>query len=560
MQSSLTSRGYHADIRGRRNLIGATDKSAKVILPRLHSTPPPTFSNLTVGGGLDAGSPITFSHVSAGENRELLIFIDFGGLNAVPIFAITSVTYNGVAASFVDSQLSNGTLRGAVHLYHLTAPAIGTNNVVVTYTNTTTSASDVIRVYAVSYTDVDQTTPYSNVTKNSGSSAAPTVTQTSAAGRTTVVGVVDGSAITSVNQTLRVIRNDNSSSGGGNSAVAEAVGATSVTTTWAAGNDDWGIVSLSLNPVAAGGVATTVGSSTGLGVASGNGIDANGGTISTVGSSTGLGVASGNTQNIVQSVGSSTGLGVASGNTRTVSTTVGSSTGLGDALGNTRTVATTIGSSTGVGTALGNGATASGVVSAVGNAVGTSTVTGNAIDTTASTESNYGGAQFRTIRDAITHELTSRSFAVVRAIVPEVNTEIILHGSKRQAKIPSVEISLIPQVNTVVWTRKQAKGISKAGKLAPTAEQYSELRSAKGGSKKIRVIPNVSSSLDGLHPAKIYAKTYMMRPKAINNPSDEEIISLVASIRGVRGRGNPAALANTKVAASLLELIRTNKR
>ena len=111
-----------------------------------------------------------------------------------------------------------------------------------------------------------------------------------------------------------------------------------------------------------------------------------------------------------------------------------------------------------------------------------------------------------------------------------------------------------------MWTRKQAKGISKAGKLAPTAEQYSELRSAKGGSKKIRVIPNVSSSLDGLHPAKIYAKTYMMRPKAINNPSDEEIISLVASIRGVRGRGNPAALANTKVAASLLELIRTNKR
>jgi hypothetical protein len=84
----------------------------------------------------------TWSHTCTGDNRILFVA---GGIPTND--TITGVTYAGVAMTKI-SGLQNGRWN---YLWYLIAPATGANNIVVT-----TSASDILRSVAASYTGVKQ--------------------------------------------------------------------------------------------------------------------------------------------------------------------------------------------------------------------------------------------------------------------------------------------------------------------------------------------------------------------------------------------------------------------
>lgn len=102
-------------------------------------------------GQIFSGTVLTVSHTVANNSNRVLI-IDVMTGNAVPV---TSVTFNGVAATLVDSQALPGSANNQ-YTYRLIAPTVGTFNIVVT---TSAAASISTNLIGTSYYNVDQTTP-----------------------------------------------------------------------------------------------------------------------------------------------------------------------------------------------------------------------------------------------------------------------------------------------------------------------------------------------------------------------------------------------------------------
>ena len=139
----------------------------------------------------------TFSHTCSGSDRVLLVgFFKFGGGDSV-----TGVTYNGVSMTQLGKGVADAS--GYVYLYGLVNPATGANNVVA-------SSSASVQWYgeAVSYTGVDQTTPFPDTeayNSSTGTSFTESITTSVAdswiilQGRNSVGGPTAGA-----NTTLRV--------------------------------------------------------------------------------------------------------------------------------------------------------------------------------------------------------------------------------------------------------------------------------------------------------------------------------------------------------------------
>jgi len=112
---------------------------------------------------------LTFAHTCTGARRMLFVFV-LGYLGDL----ITGVTYNGVAMTQVAKK---NTWVFWLYLFCLKAPALGTNNIVVTR-----SDSNRIEAVGLSYTGVEQTNVVdSSATQTTASTTSITQTTTSVA-------------------------------------------------------------------------------------------------------------------------------------------------------------------------------------------------------------------------------------------------------------------------------------------------------------------------------------------------------------------------------------------
>jgi hypothetical protein len=169
------------------------------------------------------------------------------------------------------------------------------------------------------------------------------------------------------------------------------------------------------------------------------------------------------------------------------------------------------------------------------------------------------GSRLFGIREAITHELVTKTVAKPRVLVPEAGAEVILVGGRKAAKYPSVEITLKPQVTTVVWSREQSRTAGKATQLEPQVERFATVQNTVADAPTRKLSPDISSTVD-ISPLKAYVKALAITPRAIQNPSDEEVLALVATIRAGRTQSAPGKSANALITARILDLLRTNKR
>lgn len=113
---------------------------------------------------VNPGTSATLSHTcSAGSNRML-----FAGVMTATD-DIVSVTYAGTGMTFVVKQTNASDSNRYLHIYCLPAPATGANNIVVTTTN-----SELIRVYGISYTGVNQSTTMDNSTSSTDNDGGST--------------------------------------------------------------------------------------------------------------------------------------------------------------------------------------------------------------------------------------------------------------------------------------------------------------------------------------------------------------------------------------------------
>lgn len=117
--------------------------------------------------GATAVSILSFSHTTTVSADRLMLIAVF---YPAPIANyVTSVTYNGVPATKVDSAQANpgNNLGRAVELWKLVAPATGANTVVV---NTSSANSNLIAVSAT-FAGVSQTTALGTSAHNTSTSA-----------------------------------------------------------------------------------------------------------------------------------------------------------------------------------------------------------------------------------------------------------------------------------------------------------------------------------------------------------------------------------------------------
>jgi hypothetical protein len=107
---------------------------------------PIAFDNSAISSVISTS--LTYSHTVSGSDRLLLVGVVFN----TSADDIASVTYNGVALTKINEVYQGGF--GAVQLWYLTAPDMGTNDIVITANNTY-----FIIGMSGSYTGVDQSNP-----------------------------------------------------------------------------------------------------------------------------------------------------------------------------------------------------------------------------------------------------------------------------------------------------------------------------------------------------------------------------------------------------------------
>ena len=130
----------------------------------------------------NSGSSVTISHTISGSNRLLLVGVSSGCFTSYTRRTVTSVTWNGTNLTQVGAvDQATSPYRARVEVWALKAPATGTYNVVVNLDGSLSSYYQVV-VGVMSFTGVDQVTPYANQTSTSGTGTSPSLTITSASG------------------------------------------------------------------------------------------------------------------------------------------------------------------------------------------------------------------------------------------------------------------------------------------------------------------------------------------------------------------------------------------
>lgn len=145
---------------------GSDPEKAIVTIPGVGGTTPPAPDAISSSTSGSVQVPtLTWSHVVSGVNRGLYVQVSLEGGKTV-----TGITYNGVAM-ILAGAITNGAVRSEV--WYLAAPAVGTHNIVVTF-----SANTYCCAGAESFTGVDQAVPIGTVQTGSGTSLAPSIVVT----------------------------------------------------------------------------------------------------------------------------------------------------------------------------------------------------------------------------------------------------------------------------------------------------------------------------------------------------------------------------------------------
>jgi hypothetical protein len=119
-------------------------------------------------------STLTWTHSTGldGADKILLVSVDIFRSNNAPT-TISSITCDGVALTQVATTSYDANPRVRSYVYYLTSPAVGTNNITVTFASTTLAVGG-----AITYTNVNQATPVlaSNISSNSGTNPSVSLT------------------------------------------------------------------------------------------------------------------------------------------------------------------------------------------------------------------------------------------------------------------------------------------------------------------------------------------------------------------------------------------------
>lgn len=209
----------------------------------------------------DASGALSWSHTCTGTDLVLLVGVQ---TRSTTIYAVTGITYNGVALTKIDHQDGANNVRS--ELWYLIAPATGANTVEVTFENTPTRAS----AGAISLTGADQTAPIEASNKATGDTSNPTaavVTVTDNAWAVASVMNRDASALTAGAGTERydVSAGTSHRGWGATSGPKTPAGSVTITADNPTGPDDWAMVIAAVKP-AGGALATRRYSLTTLGV------------------------------------------------------------------------------------------------------------------------------------------------------------------------------------------------------------------------------------------------------------------------------------------------------
>ena len=202
--------------------------------------------------GSTTGSGLTLSHTTSGANRLMLVSVSMANPSGRFVSGITS---NGTALTFLGTQaFGSGTDESRVEMWALTAPVVGTHNVVVSLTGANIHGTI---VGVTTFSGVDQTTPLGAFASAGNSSPTATVNVASGtdelvfAAMTIEAGSTNYELTPGAGQTEEwdLFRAGVNFGTGVNSGASTKAGAASVTMSWTFGaTNQWALAAVSIKP------------------------------------------------------------------------------------------------------------------------------------------------------------------------------------------------------------------------------------------------------------------------------------------------------------------------
>jgi hypothetical protein len=194
-------------------------------------------------------SPLIWQHTTSGENRALFVGVSVGHTGD-DVVNVDSVQYGDVSLKNVYIQPTRADGLGTATLWVLANPALGAHPVSVSFAGVK-FADDSVTAGSISFTGVDQQTPYRNVAPKSGMGAAA-VSVASAPGNMVVSVLAAGCDIGQV-PSVAWLHNVNCNTEGGNGAQSTVQGAPSVDLSYSIKDSDhWALIGADVNAACSG--------------------------------------------------------------------------------------------------------------------------------------------------------------------------------------------------------------------------------------------------------------------------------------------------------------------
>ena len=195
-------------------------------------------------------STLKWTHTvgASGTSRALLVEATVGDTNDVNCHQ--TVKDGSVTLKKLAIIHTNGRHAGYMDIWGLANPRTGANSLSFTVSGCDGGTPKELTAGSISFTRVNQSTPFSAVKAATGDSAAPTATIASTTGNLVAGFLANGSAIRSATSpsVSRFVENEDDNTGAGNSAGATSVATGSkVTMGWAVKYDWWGEGILQVN-------------------------------------------------------------------------------------------------------------------------------------------------------------------------------------------------------------------------------------------------------------------------------------------------------------------------
>ncbi|MFO0741611.1 MAG: hypothetical protein U0270_37285 [Labilithrix sp.] len=188
-------------------------------------------------GGEATTSPLVWSHTTSGTNRALFVTVTVSADPDTDV-NVTSVQYGEASLSLVGIQHTNNKDAGYTTLWAVASPAAGAHSVTVTFTG----APYLVLAGSISFTGVDQATPFRNVEKAGGASDRARLEVTSAPNDMVVTALASGCSVRDTTDYVGWVRNVTCAAGAGNAAQSAFAGAPSVDVRYSIEADWWGVV------------------------------------------------------------------------------------------------------------------------------------------------------------------------------------------------------------------------------------------------------------------------------------------------------------------------------